>query len=371
MEVLKKLSKARTQLLLDKKYIFWATIGMYQQLIESTSVPTMATDGEHLYYNKEFVEKLSNQELMFVLAHEAGHCAFGHHLRRQARDPFKWNVAADYALNQVLVDPPCNMKGLKTMLQNEKYRGMSSEAIYNQVKVIEIQVGGAWDCGGVMDAPRGADGAGDKSQERKWDIIVRAAAQQAKGQGFLPGDFEYLLKPLAPKLDLHAMLRHLISTTTEDDYSWARPNKKHIWNNLYLPSQRTESVGDIMVGIDVSGSISNEEAAKFLGVVNLVLTDLKPKTVHFVQCDAAIQKHEEFKRGDLLPEKVAIKGGGGTDMRPFWEWTKHRHLSCAIVCSDFQMREEDFGKKQEFPVLWVTTSSTAVAPWGMTARLKD
>src|SRR5271163_1941969 len=98
-----KISKARTQLLLKREYVFYATIGFYQKLVETEQCPgglanpTMATDGEHIYYNVDFVNGLNNDELMFVLAHEAAHCALGHHLRRGNRDRFGWNIAADFA----------------------------------------------------------------------------------------------------------------------------------------------------------------------------------------------------------------------------------------------------------------------------------
>lgn len=364
MDTRTKLSKARTQLLLEKRYIFWATIGMYQQLIEDKNVPTMGTDGEHLYYNPDFVDSLSLPELMFVLAHEAGHCALGHHLRRQERELFRWNIACDYALNQILVDcggltPP------KSILLDKKYQGMSSEEIYNKVKVTYIKITD-WNCGGVMDGKRG-----DKENEAKWEMVVKQAAQAAKSQGHLPGQFEHLLEPITPKLDLHSMLRHLISTVRENDYSWARPNKKYVHQGVYLPSLRSESVGDVLVGVDVSGSVSNEDVAKFIGVVNVVIADLKPRVVYLVQCDADIQTHEEYHSGEPLPTEVKVKGRGGTDMNPIWKWAKDKTLTCAIVCSDFMMDAASFGPVQAFPVLWVTCTKDVKAPWGQTARLDE
>src|SRR5919108_1007708 len=150
MDIQTKLSKARTHLLLDKRYTFWATIGLYQQPIENNHIDTMATDGYHLYYNKEFVESLSHQELMFVLAHEAGHCALGHHLRRQEREKLKWNIAADYALNLILTTHPCNLTPPEKVknkegkiifdkcLLDKKWENKSTEQIYNELKVLKI-----------------------------------------------------------------------------------------------------------------------------------------------------------------------------------------------------------------------------------------
>jgi predicted metal-dependent peptidase len=428
-KALKKISKARTQLLLNRKYTFWATVGMYQKLVEATTInvpgyggvtncPTMATDGEHIYYNADFIEGLNNEELMAVLAHEAGHCALGHHLRRQTRDPFGWNIAADFALNPILQKSGLTLP--KGCLLDKQFEGMSAEQIYAKIPITKQgqcsacggtgqqqqgkgkqgkgQQGGQGKdqggqgqgqpcpkCGGSGKGQGGFDFGGtgsvidseltSKQGEdgiKKWEIIVRQAAMAAKGQGTLPGDFEYLVEPIKPKLDLQAMLRHLISTSCEDDYSWARPNRRHIWNDIYLPSLYTESVGEIVVAIDISGSISKEQASKFTGAVNIVLADFQPKRLHFIQCDAAIQSHEIIEKGDLLPEKVKIRGGGGTDMRPIWKFIEEKQIQpvCAIVCSDFCMGKEDFGKEQEFPVLWVTCTPDAKPPWGLCANLE-
>lgn len=366
-----KLAKARTQLLLNRRYIFWATVGMYQQLIEKNTPdnPTMATDGEHLYFNRDFVKNLNKDELMFVLAHEAGHCALGHHLRRQARHAFGWNIAADFALNQLLVQtgltPP------KGVLLDDQFKDMSAELIYTKIKQTEGKnTGDFGGCGQVMDSVLVS--SKDEAGVKKWEIITRQAAQQAKAQGSLPGAFEYLIEPIKPKVDFHSMLRHLVSTVQEDDYSWARPNRRRIHDDIYLPSLRTESVGDIVIAIDISGSISKDQASKFCGAVNIVLSEFRPKRLHFIQCDAAIQVYEEIPRGELLPEKVKIKGGGGTDMRPIWTFIEEKGLNpvAAIVCSDFYMDTASFGKKQQFPVLWVTCTKDATAPWGITVKLE-
>lgn len=369
-----KIAKARTQLLLNRKYVFWATVGMYQNLVEvkdNPAINTMATDGRNLYYNPEFVASLTNDELMFVFAHEAGHCALNHHFRRGHRDVKGWNVACDFALNQILVDSGFPL--LKNALLDKQFEGMSAEEIYPKIKVTYINaLTEGWDVGAVMDDPKNGTAEGENNK-KQWEVIVRQAAEVAKGQGHLPGNFEYLVEPIQQKLDLHSMLKHLMSVAQADDYSWARPSRKHVWQGVYLPSLYTESVGDILVAIDISGSISQQQAAKFLGVVNLVLSDLKPNRVHFIQCDAAVQHHQEFRGGEVLPSKVGIKGGGGTDMRPIWKWVEDegKNLSCAVVCSDFCMSPEDFGVKQQFPVLWVTCTKGGKAPWGLSVELED
>ncbi len=367
MDVLTRIAKARTKLLLDRRYVFWATIGLFLNTKENNHQPTMATDGEHLYYNKEFVEKLSDQDLMFVLAHEAGHCALGHHLRRAGRDPMKWNVAADFALNQLLVDS--GLKPPDKILIDPKYKDMSAEQIYNLIKMVTKQMAASAEgTGKVDDAEKGKE----EEQKHRWEVAARQAAQLAKAQGTLPGGLEHLIKPVKQKFDLRTVIQHLFSTTVSEDYTWAKPNKHHIYRGLYLPSQKRESTGDILIGIDVSGSVDDEQVSRFLGVVNSVLMEVRPRALYLVQCDAALQKWQKFERGEMLPNDVVIKGRGGTDMRPIWQWMKENNIqpNCAVICTDLYMSDSDFGEKQEFPVLWATCTTEREAPWGQTIKLE-
>ena len=123
---MKEIEQAMASLILDQP--FFATILLGMQRIEDPSKPTMCTDGNHLWYNPEFVKKLSRPELIGVLAHEAMHPACMHQLRRGERDGFKWNVAADYAINPLLTEAGLILP--KDRLEDDKYSGLHAEAIY-------------------------------------------------------------------------------------------------------------------------------------------------------------------------------------------------------------------------------------------------
>ena len=66
--------------------------------------PTAAVDGKHLYYNADFINKLDVKQVEFLICHEVLHVAFEHMLRRGERDPQGWNVAADYAINTLIIN---------------------------------------------------------------------------------------------------------------------------------------------------------------------------------------------------------------------------------------------------------------------------
>jgi predicted metal-dependent peptidase len=83
---------------------WWASL--YLNLIrvetDSIDVDTMAVDGTHLFFNPKFTESLTDKECIGVLMHETAHCALLHCYRRKYREPLRWNVACDKAVNAIL-----------------------------------------------------------------------------------------------------------------------------------------------------------------------------------------------------------------------------------------------------------------------------
>src|SRR5262245_58435237 len=99
----KLVERARTQLLVSQP--FYGCLALHLALVEvddAKFVDTMAVDGFSMFYHPPFVEGLSEQELVGVVAHEVTHCAYLHMTRRGHRDPKLWNVAGDFVINSDL-----------------------------------------------------------------------------------------------------------------------------------------------------------------------------------------------------------------------------------------------------------------------------
>ena len=84
------------------KYPFFGSVVAKVGYKENKNIETAGTDGETIYYNPEFLEKLSVEEQTFIFAHEVCHIAFNHILRSEGKDPEIWNIAADGVINQFL-----------------------------------------------------------------------------------------------------------------------------------------------------------------------------------------------------------------------------------------------------------------------------
>jgi predicted metal-dependent peptidase len=94
----------------------------------------MATDGYNIFINIEFVQTLTEDEVIGVLAHEVMHCVLGHIDRRGTRNQEIWNIAIDFATNLMLFDAGVNLP--RTGLLDRAYRGMTAQDIYSALNAL-------------------------------------------------------------------------------------------------------------------------------------------------------------------------------------------------------------------------------------------
>ncbi|PYY24928.1 MAG: hypothetical protein DMG62_00735 [Acidobacteria bacterium] len=414
-----KLTRARTQLLLDQP--FFGTLCLRLKLMPG-SVRTMATDGSRILYDANFVAKLTAAELQAVLAHEVLHCALGHHCRRGQRDPQVWNEAADLAINPILVGNGFTLPA--DALNDPTFVNLCAEEIYARLmergreqadgkrneptsyappdsastpnqqdgapnsaadsltgaeevarpdhvaeEVCPARSGGF---GEVLDASDESGNplsqAGKSRQEHEWNIAADQAMRSANACGRMPSQIERPLnESRESRQDWRAVLRDFVTSRVLSDFSWSPPNRRYIAAGLYLPSVERSGVGEIVVAVDTSGSISQKDLEQFAGEISAIAAEAEPEAIHVVYCDAAVQSSQEFQDGESI--RLEPKGGGGTDFRPVFAWVEENQLDpvCLIYLTDLCCHS--FPEAPEYPVLWVTKSRRK-APFGETLRIE-
>ena len=98
-----KLAAARTRLILDKPFLGALALRLPLVAADPKWCPSSFTDARSLYYNPDYIDKLSLEQTQFVLAREALHCALSHFARRQHRIKARWDIACEHSINPVLV----------------------------------------------------------------------------------------------------------------------------------------------------------------------------------------------------------------------------------------------------------------------------
>lgn len=76
---------------------------------------------------------LTLEEWKFVLAHEYLHAGLCHHKRGQGRDPYLWNIACDYVINDWLCEMNIGNIPCADLLYDETLHNMSAESIYDLI----------------------------------------------------------------------------------------------------------------------------------------------------------------------------------------------------------------------------------------------
>ena len=349
-KIVEKLVTARIGLLL--RHPFFGNLATRMKLIDASDwCATLATDGRNFYYNNDFVNKLKPKEAEFGFAHEVLHNVFDHMGRRDHRDPTLSNIAADYAVNQILKDERIGeVPSWIKIFQDNKYRGMSYEQIYDDLyeKAEKIDIGSL---GELLDEHLDGDeeGEGDgedgdqegkgkgrprlTAEEKKQirDEIKEAmvAAAQAAGAGRVPGAVARMIQTFTePKMDWRQMLRMNIQSILKSNFSFSRPNRKSQHCGAVLPGMMNEETIDVSVAIDMSGSISDAMARDFIGEVKGIMDEYKDFKLDLWCFDTEIYGYKQFT-GDTADElmEYECKGGGGTDFDANWKFMKDEDIN--------------------------------------------
>ena len=357
-------TKARSRLILDQP--FFGTLCLRLKPVEDDKIDTGATDGKSLIYNPKWFAKLSESQRIGFLAHEVMHCVLMHHTRRQERHPTKWNVAADHAINLLLLQN--NFILPDGGLHDPQYSNMSTEDIYNQLPeppqgwdALGLDFGG---CGGVLDHPD-MDGSTQKQSaiETQETVAINQAAETAKAAGKLPGNMQVLIEAVnQAKVDWRAVLARFLRANNTSDYSWSRPNRRFIGQGLFLPSAHNPCLEEIAIAVDTSGSITDDELQQFTSETTAILHDLNPNKIHFLQFDTDVQDYTEYSREDL-PLKITYQSRGGTCFSPVVDYINEKLPNVAALVYLTDLESNDFADQPSYPVLWVTTYAEE-APYG-------
>jgi len=347
-KVVEKLITARVGLLL--RHPFFGNMATRLELIDASDwCPTLATDGRKFYYNVGFVDKMTPKQCEFGFAHEVLHNVFDHMGRRNGRNPQLSNIAADYAVNQILKDERIGeVPEWIKIFQDNKYRGKSYEEIYAEIyeKADKIDIS---QLGELLDEhldEEDGEGSGDGDKDGKdgngrpryskeelkkiRDEIKEAmvSSAQAAGAGKIPAGVARLIKDFTePKMDWRSLLRQQIQSIIKSNFSFSRPNRRSQHSGAVLPALMNEETIDVSIAIDMSGSISDVQAKDFLSEVKGIMEEYKDFKMDLWCFDTEVYNYAKFT-GDNMDDimNYEVKGGGGTDFDANFEFMKEEGI---------------------------------------------
>ena len=411
VELKSRLTKARIGLALEQPFLASAVMRLPFKECEALSwCTTMATDGYHIFFNPQWISNLPDPEIEGVIAHEVLHVIFGHSDRLRSRDPEIWNIACDHAINLFLLTQGFSLP--KGGAMDWAYAAMTSEEIYEVIygSADRVKLGTGLDIvnssaglpplGKAQGLPsRGQQGQTgglgrdllspedirirgmqdedtlDAEQRRQLRSALGAEMRQklhGTGAGLFEGEFSLAKTKL---IDWETLLRRWLYERVRSDWRTFPFSKKHLSRGFFLPSIGLDAPGHVVFAIDTSGSMSNADLAMIAGEVRN-FRETFPSRLTVLQCDATIQSEENYDQQDPtpIPEKITVKGRGGTDFRPVFDWVSSQSdTSCPILI----YATDGYGtfpkESAKFPTIWILTPQSASdsrIPFGAKIRIR-
>ena len=386
-----RLHRTHVALMAHKKFILMSGVLVSGDVtVKDSGVKTARTDGLNVEYSREFISKLSDKELAFLVLHENWHKAYKHLLIWKDLhdiDAKVANQACDYVINLQIkrYDPNgeiCVMP--EGGLMDERFDGMDTRQVFD-ILMKEKEEGGGGEDGEGGDGGESGEGDGefdehDWEEAKSWDADKIKEVEKKIDQALRQG--EVLLKKkgdagangdrafgelLTPKIDPYALLReYMISTcSNRSDSSWRRPSRRFISQDIYMPTQIAEALENVVIAIDTSGSISERELKRFLTETAHVCNVVSPQKVHVLYWGTDVCQHEVYEQDRVLEIADSTKpiGGGGTDPVCVARYMKNHNVTSQvmIVLTDGYIGKVSAAEWQGMPpTVWLVDGAKSV-----------
>jgi predicted metal-dependent peptidase len=345
-------------------------------------VPTMGVFASgRLVANAQFVRRLKDKDLVFVLAHELLHLALRTHDRAKGADRMQFNYAHDYIINDILraelgvTSIPAgglDMPGARERSAEEILLAMRRNDPQVKTRVFEGEAisarrmfggEGGDDAGDVLGEPTERewfpDDAGDQEARAKAmkELSARAlglAAAMGRLRGLRGHDAGASSQMVSALRGLYRppwelALQRWLESVAPGERTFVRPSRRGAERtDVVLPGRRRE--GWILhVVLDTSGSMTHE-IPRALGAIAEFCDAAAVDQVRLLQCDAAVTSDETLSPVELAEREIS--GYGGSDLGPAMQrLADDAHVRAAIVITD-----GDIAYPQEtmpYEVLWV------------------
>lgn len=438
-----RIVKAKVKLY--REFPFFSYIVQCMGMTQDDAIPSAAvTNTGKFLYSGPWVDKLANEEVMGVMAHEVLHLCFEHPKRMGGRDlvlefelpPDRkqyysdavrkaeklpedkksaamgflqrqqymethvtlWNLAIDIVVNNIVlmnnlripagtIQPSndsvtilgCTVDNISDKCAEEIYEelkaslrekskgkgkgegkgdgetikvsGSSSEANgFDEHRFDEGDGEGDPQEGNGNNPKEGKDSGNGKSSEKKidWKKKLSEAHAYSKQRGAEPAgfqrEFEVLYKPVLP---WRSLLRKAIASRIPSDVTWSHPSRKYIGQGFYLPATTGEQIR-ILIGIDTSGSIGQEELSEFMTEVFAIARSFNMVEFRLITHDAQVHDDIHIYNGAVHKlKKTQLHGGGGTSHRPLYDFIKEKKYNRnAKLLVSFTDGYSDFPEKR-------------------------
>jgi len=347
---------------------------------------------KHRWNSSAYYDKPLTSSAVFVAMHEALHFILGHIKRGEGKDPLIWNFATDIVINEMLLRSLKRVSGLpqwttvpfNILLARDfnikNVKDKSAEQVYDEIKKYFVHL--------EIILPDSYEEEMHSAQQKSaitgihdWDEeCARGEAQCAVYAAELGMDNEELGRfwgsvagaegvyvSISRDEEMHCddILRQNLASKIEyvirTHEVWAPPARRmyNIYPDALLPNplmrETEKKTLRLLLAIDVSGSITNDELSKFVGAVASLPDEYVLPTV--ITFDTQV---ETIPYEDFLNESIYIHGRGGTSFIAVKRWIDEEEKNSprfdqVVVLTDGYAEAPDLSENEKSRWTWVVT----------------
>ena len=345
---------SKTKLQVRRECQFFGALMLFASIKETTKLDTAATDGRDIFFNKKFLESLSSSEQNALMLHEVLHMALLHVQRRQSRDPYIWNIAADIVVNDLIqrntsfklpkgavIDNAYGDKSVEyiyeALLKDDKYKAKKYKLSLSDIAISINSRAGDEKTKQDHEEKNGSGIGNELSEEEQEEIasywkdklqvlknsesLIQNDKYGSHSTGGLPaGMAREVENILEPEINWRNALWKYIGRTPAD---FDDLDRRFLYRGLYLEALMCDAI-EVSVCIDTSGSISRGLIDQFVAETKGILRSYPHVKCEFFYSDCELSGPFDINHAEQIP---TLHGGGGTSFVPFFEYLEKNNNS--------------------------------------------
>ncbi len=358
-------------------YPFFGSVAANVEYQEIEDTGIMKNDGSTIFYDPRYMSTLSDNDQLFLLAHELCHIAFEHKERGVGKDPTVWMSATDAVINQMLkrdgleiISGGIDYPEAIDYSAEEYYELLLSEKL--DIELIDGQLEGQEtpsdshgeskqeDTGNNSDEDESEESykelplEEDRDDEDEDDEYTLIEEKESDAGNAVNRDIRTVeeIGASAPLIDWRVILPNTINYGVDWSYSNAI-----LEDNIVRPVLEELPIPETEIILDTSWSVDEDLLRNFLRECKNILTFSKMKAGCF---DTVFYGFHDIRNEKDIDDMV-FEGGGGTDFNAAVNAFTLR-VDNRIIFTDGQAPMPD----KPMNAIWVVYGDEEIAPDGGT-----
>ncbi len=351
----------------------------------SRQIPTACAGHGFIFFNPDFFDKIPEESRKTVIAHEIWHLILRHLDRGKKYDPYIFNEAADYVINNSLLNDGFTFDGTDALL-NPLYGNQSTEEVYKQIwkenkklnkssikenHITSEQIEDLIDKAAKQENPASSL----EDQKEKAEKILK---KHQENIGRKTANKQIILEVTSEKIKIlestfpEIFKDYLTDPLTGGKRTFLRPNRRQHNNSssLRLPGRfpkrgEKNRLTHLVYALDVSGSINQKQAKQFNQSVFTIKSLLNPSKLTVLFFDTKIVLEKTFRDIDTYTD-ITVKAGGGTNLTDVYKRTRELKPEALVVFTDLMV---NIPPKEEWESIWLIPEKTTRVPHNIYGKI--